>query len=107
MQKMIQKIQLKFAELKLEQIYNIFIILIIVIILGLACIATYRPIQPQQLNTVYKISQQASYVHTQEMALALLAQDQIYIGQYLKLLMALQMERKKAKHLPAMSVDQY
>jgi hypothetical protein len=107
MHKMIQKIQLKCAELKLEQIYNIFIISIIIIIWGLAFIATYRTVTPQQFHNVQKISQQANYVDTQEMALDLLSQDQIYIGQYLKLMTALQMERKRAKHLPAMSVDQY
>ena len=107
MHKVIQRIQQLKVILKLEQIYNVFIILIIVIILGLSSLATYRSISPKQLQNVYQIAQQSNYVDTQKIALALLVQDHVHVGQYLKLMLALQMEQKKAKQLPAISVEEH
>ncbi|OTG88388.1 hypothetical protein B9T31_02435 [Acinetobacter sp. ANC 4558] len=107
MQKVIHKIQLLKNRLRLEDIYNIMMIFIILIILGLSIFASFRSINPIQLNSIYQISQQSNYADTQEMALLLLNQEKINVGQYLKLMLALQMEQKRAKQLPAISIESH
>jgi uncharacterized membrane protein len=106
MHKLIQRIQQLCAELKLEQLYNIFIILIISIILGLSTFASYRSISAEQLRSIYKIAHQSSYAQTQKMATELLSQEQVNVGQYLRLMMALQMEQRKVNEFPPMSGEE-
>ena len=106
MHKLIQRIQQLCAELKLEQLYNIFIILIISIILGLSTFASFRSISAEQLRSIYKIAHQSSYVQTQKMATELLSEEQVNVGQYLRLMMALQMEQRKVNEFPPMSGEE-
>ena len=50
----IQKIAQLKSEIKLEDVYNVLIVSIIVIILALALIALHRPISVQQFENVTK-----------------------------------------------------
>lgn len=106
MHKAIHQIKKFKASIQLEQIYNYLIVTIIAVILSMSLIALLRPITPTQYHQVYKISHQTHYIETQEMALALLSQDQIRVGQYLKLMQALQIEQHQAKQLPPISSEE-
>ncbi|MEJ2898975.1 hypothetical protein [Acinetobacter sp. NS-4] len=102
----LQKIvQLK-SQIKLEDIYNGFIATIIVIILSLALIALHRPISVQQFENVVKLSAQANYPDTQEMALLLMQQPQIPYAHYFKLMQAHQLEMTQAHQLPPLQPEQ-
>ncbi|WOE31939.1 MULTISPECIES: hypothetical protein [unclassified Acinetobacter] len=105
MHKAIDTIQQLKAKIQLEDVYNYLIIIIIVVILSLSLIALRHPITIQQQQHVTAIAQQSYYADTQEMAVTLLAKDQITMGQYLKLMHALQYEKHRAKQLPALSLD--
>lgn len=107
MQKAIYRIKHIKANIKLEQIYNFLLSSIIVIILSFSMVALYRPITAQQYKNIYQIAHKSNYMETQEMALALLGQDQIRVGQYLKLMTALQVESNQAKQLPPISLEEY
>lgn len=101
-------IELK-SKIKLEQIYNFMVIFIITVILVLATVALYRPVNIMQFNNVMTLAQQQNLPQTQEMALSLIeqrvAQQQIHVGQYLKLMHAYQLESVRAHQLPALSID--
>jgi len=102
----IQKIvQLK-SEIKLENVYNVLIVTIIAIILILALIALHRPISVTQFENIVKLSSQANYPDTQEMALLLMQQHQVPYGQYFKLMQAHQLEMTRAHQLPPLQVGQ-
>ena len=102
----LQKIvQLK-SQIKLEDIYNGFIATIIAIILSLAFIALHRPISVQQFENVVKLSAQANYPDTQEMALLLMQQPQIPYAHYFKLMQAHQLEMTQAHQLPPLQPEQ-
>ncbi|WP_425916606.1 hypothetical protein [Acinetobacter sp. TSRC1-2] len=102
----IQKIvQLK-SEIKLENVYNVLIVTIIAIILTLALIALHRPISVSQFENIVKLSSQANYPDTQEMALHLMQQPQVPYAQYLKLMQAHQLEMKQAHQLSPLQVEQ-
>ncbi|MEZ2904099.1 hypothetical protein ACBQ24_15470 [Acinetobacter terrestris] len=102
----IQKIvQLK-SEIKLENVYNVLIIAIIAIILILALIALHRPISVTQFENIVKLSSQANYPDTQEMALQLMQQPQVPYGQYFKLMQAHQLEMTRAHQLPPLQAEQ-
>jgi hypothetical protein len=102
----LQKIvQLK-SQIKLEDIYNGFIATIIAIILILAFIALHRPISVQQFENVVKLSAQANYPDTQEMALLLMQQPQIPYAHYFKLMQAHQLEMTQAHQLPPLQPEQ-
>ncbi|WP_180114565.1 hypothetical protein [Acinetobacter sp. YH12063] len=98
-------IQFKY-KIQLEQIYNIFVSVMIVVILVLAVIALYRPISVQQYQNVSRLALQQSYPETQEMAMLLRQQDRIRVGAYLKLMHAYQMESVRAHQLPALAEEQ-
>jgi hypothetical protein len=105
--KTIQKIQEFKTQLNVEKIYNGFIVFIIVLILLLATLARYRPIDTHRIITVQKIALQSMYPETQEMALHLLGQEKISLGQYLKLMQAHQVEMTQAIQLPPVSEEEY
>ena len=73
----IQKIVQFKSNIKLEYVYNVLIVTIVAIILMLALIALHRPISLTQFENVVKLSSQASYPDTQQMALSLMQQQQV------------------------------
>ena len=87
----IQKIVQFKSNIKLEYVYNVLIVTIVAIILMLALIALHRPISLTQFENVVKLSSQASYPDTQQMALSLMQQQQVPYGQYFKLMQAHQL----------------
>lgn len=101
----IQKIKQFYAQLKLEQIYNAFIIFIISIILVLSTVALYRPIDADKFQQIRVIANQPIHPESQEMAVVLLQQPSIIFGQYLRLMHAHQVEVNKATELPALSIE--
>ncbi len=102
----LQKIvQLK-SQIKLEDIYNGFIVIIIAIILILAYAALHRPITVKQFENVVQLSAQANYPDTQEMALQLMHQPQIPYAQYFKLMHAQHLEMTQAHQLPPLQPEQ-
>ena len=101
----IQKIAQLKSEIKLEDVYNVLIVSIIVIILALAVIALHRPISVQQFENVTKLSSQANHPDTQAMALQLMQQPEVAYGQYFRLLQAHQLETTRANQLPPFQVD--
>ena len=88
------------SKIKLEQLYNYLIVLIVVLIIILASMALYRPIGVPQYKAVLQLSQQYSYPETQEMAEQLAARHQISMHQYIKLMQAYQQESHRAHRLP-------
>lgn len=101
----IQKIKQFYAQLRLEQIYNAFIIFIISIILLLSTVALYRPIDADRFQQIRMIASQPIYPESQEMAERLLQHPKIIFGQYLRLMHAHQVEVGKATELPALSIE--
>ena len=94
------------SKIQLEQVYNIFVSMMIAIILILAVIALCRPISVQQYQNVSNLAVQQSYPETQEMAELLKQQDKIRMAAYLKLMHAYQMESVRAHQLPALAEEQ-
>lgn len=101
----IQKVKQFYAQLSLEQIYNIFIITIITVILAVSTIALYRPIDLLKFQQIQIISNQPLYPESQEMAENLLREQKIIFGQYLRLMYAYQVEMNKATEFPALSIE--
>lgn len=101
----IQKIVQFKSNIKLEYVYNVLIVTIVAIILMLALIALHRPISLTQFENVVKLSSQASYPDTQQMALSLMQQQQVPYGQYFKLMQAHHLEMTQAHQLPHLQVD--
>ena len=101
----IQKIVQFKSNIKLEYVYNVLIVSIVAIILMLALIALHRPISLTQFENVVKLSSQASYPDTQQMALSLMQQQQVPYGQYFKLMQAHQLEMTQAHQLPPLQVE--
>ena len=101
----IQKIVQFKSNIKLEYVYNVLIVTIVAVILMLALIALHRPISLMQFENVVKLSYQASYPDTQQMALSLMQQQQVPYGQYFKLMQAHQLEMTQAHQLPPLQVD--
>ncbi|MGE8539298.1 MAG: hypothetical protein ACN6NI_08435 [Acinetobacter sp.] len=100
-----EKLSQFFSKIKLEQIYNSVVIFIVVVILFLATFALYRPLSISQITQIQQLSEQQSLPQTQDMALALLKQQPIRRGQYLKLMQAYQQESLRARQLPPVSVE--
>ena len=101
----IQKIVQFKSNIKLEYVYNVLIVTIVAVILMLALIALHRPISLMQFENVVKLSSQASYPDTQQMALSLMQQQQVPYGQYFKLMQAHQLEMTQAHQLPPLQVE--
>lgn len=101
----LEKIRTYWSKLTLEQIYNSVFIFIIFLIMVLASVALYRPVTMIQSQQIQQLSTQQQLPQTQDMALALLDQPEIYRGQYLKLMQAYQQESVRAHQLPALDVD--
>lgn len=93
------------SKIKLEQLYNIFVSLIVVLILILASIALNRPISVQQFHNVLKISEQQICPESQEFAIVLSQQYQVNMKQYLTLMQAYHSESTKAHQLPALAEE--
>ena len=101
----IQKIVQFKSNIKLVYVYNVLIVTIVAIILMLALIALHRPISLTQFENVVKLSSQASYPDTQQMALSLMQQQQVPYGQYFKLMQAHHLEMTQAHQLPPLQAD--
>ena len=101
----IQKIVQFKSNIKLEYVYNVLIVTIVAVILMLALIALHRPISLIQIENVVKLSYQASYPDTQQMALSLMQQQQVPYGQYFKLMQAHHLEMTQAHQLPPLQVE--
>ena len=99
-----EKLNQLFSRINLEQIYNSVVIFIVVVILFLAAFALYRPLSMSQATQIQQLSKQQNLPQTQDMALALLEQQHIRRGQYLKLMQAYQQESLRARQLPPVSV---
>ena len=93
------------SNIKLEYVYNVLIVTIVAVILMLALIALHRPISLTQFENVVKLSYQASYPDTQQMALSLMQQQQVPYGQYFKLMQAHHLEMTQAHQLPPLQVE--
>src|SRR5690606_14176792 len=93
------------SKIQLEQIYNIFVAVMIAVILVLAIIALFRPISTKQYHNIDQLALHQSYPETQDMALLLQQQEKIHVGAYLKLMHAYQMESVRAHQLPALSEE--
>ena len=91
------------SKLKLEQLYNIFISLIVVLILILAFLALKRTISVQQFNNVLKVSEQQNCPESQDMAIVLSQKHQVNMGQYLKLMQAYHSETVQVHQLPPLA----
>ena len=91
------------SKMKLEQLYNIFISLIVVLILILAFLALKRPISVQQFHNVLKVSEQQNCPESQDMAIVLSQKHQVNMGQYLKLMQAYQSETGQVHQLPPLA----
>ncbi|WP_081406325.1 hypothetical protein [Acinetobacter sp. SFD] len=100
-----EKLNQLFSRINLEQIYNSVVIFIVVVILFLAAFALYRPLSMSQVTQIQQLSKQQNLPQTQDMALALLEQQHIRSGQYLKLMQAYQQESLRARQLPPVSVE--
>ena len=77
----------------------------VVVILFLAALALYRPLSISQITQIRQLSEQQNLPQTQDLALALLEQQHIRRGQYLKLMQAYQQESLRARQLPPLSVE--
>ena len=77
----------------------------VVVILFLAALALYRPLNISQITQIRQLSEQQNLPQTQDLALALLEQQHIRRGQYLKLMQAYQQESLRARQLPPLSVE--
>lgn len=93
------------SKVELEQLYNIFVSLIVALILVLAFIALNRPISAQQYHNILLISEQQSCAESQNAAIALSHQRKVNMGQYLKLMQAYHSETVRAHQLPAVAED--
>ena len=93
------------SNLKFEYVYNVLILNNDAVILMLALIALHRPISLTQFENVVKLSSQASYPDTQQMALSLMQQQQVPYGQYFKLMQAHHLEMTQAHQLPPLQVE--
>lgn len=94
------------SNIKLEQIYNIFVSFIILLILLLGLLALNRPISMQKFHNVVMLSEQQSCPGSQELALSLRQQNEVSMGQYLKLMHAYHAESERAHQLPALAEEQ-
>lgn len=72
---------------------------IIMLIVVLSSIALSRPISPNQFENVSRLSHQATFPETQEMALDLILENQISYIDYFRLMQAHQFEQNRAKQL--------
>ncbi|MGQ2385857.1 hypothetical protein [Acinetobacter ursingii] len=97
---------LKFVnEIKLDRIYNSIVAIMIIAMLLLAFIALQRPISHPQYQIVVNLSDMANNPETQKMARQLLHEQMINRAEYFKLMRAYQFENAKARHYPAMALE--
>lgn len=92
-------------QIKLERIYNIIVAVIIIAMLVLAFIALQRPISTPQYQIIVNLSHMANNPETQKMAHQLLNHQSINRAEYFKLMRAYQFENSKARHYPAMALE--
>ena len=85
------------SELKVDQCFNLFVVIVIGCIFVLSYLALLRPISPEQY--------QATYPKTQDMAELLIAQSEIHRAEYLKLMHAYQFEGAHIRQYPALAQE--
>ena len=105
MQIAIQKIFKLKSQITLVQIYNGLMASIIMLIVVLSSIALSRPISQSQFENVSRLSLQATFPETQEMAQNLVLENQISYIDYFRLMQAHQFEQNRAKQLPALAPE--
>ncbi|WP_139852152.1 hypothetical protein [Acinetobacter pullicarnis] len=93
------------AKFNLDKMFQVIVISIIILIVLHASAKLYQPIDSREYNNVVVLSDQASYLHTQTMAQALLGQEKIHVFEYLKLMLAQQQEASQVKEYPAMKLE--
>ncbi|WP_426454209.1 hypothetical protein ACPF64_14840 [Acinetobacter sp. KB005] len=96
------------SELKVDQCFNLFVVIVIGCIFVLSYLALLRPISPDQYQRIVQLSHQATYPRTQDMAellIAQLAQSEIHRAEYLKLMHAYQFEGAHIKQYPALAQE--
>ena len=93
------------AKFNLDKMSQAIVLLIIVLIVVKASTRLYHPIDLREYNNVVALSGQASYLHTQAMAQALLSQEKIRAFEYLKLMLAQQQEASQVREYPAMKLE--
>ena len=101
----IQKILKLKSQITLVQIYNGLMASIIMLIVILSSIGLSRPISPNQFENVSRLSHQATFPETQEMAQDLVLENQISYIDYFRLMQAHQFEQNRAKQLPALAPE--
>lgn len=101
----IQKIFKLKTQITLVQIYNGLMLLIILVILLISSLALSRPISPTQFENVRRLSHQAVFPETQEMAQSLIQETRITYIDYFRLMQAHQFEQSRAKQLPALAPE--
>ncbi|MGN5724127.1 hypothetical protein ACNQO9_02615 [Acinetobacter calcoaceticus] len=93
------------SELKVDQCFNLFMVIVIGCIFVLSYLALLRPISPDQYQRIIQLSHQATYPRTQDMAELLIAQSEIHRADYLKLMHAYQFEGAHIKQYPALAQE--
>lgn len=93
------------SELKVDQCFNLFVVIVIGCIFVLSYLALLRPISPEQYQRIIQLSHQATYPKTQDMAELLIAQSEIHRAEYLKLMHAYQFEGTHIRQYPALAQE--
>lgn len=102
-----QKILKFYSQFPFESFLNTLVSVVILSIVVLAFLQLSRPIQPEQLQNIVKLSQQAQYPDTQHMAKQLLQSEQIKCVEYFHLVRAERYEAQHTKKYPALNINNY
>lgn len=84
-----------------ENVLNFMVIAMVAIIIILATLALYRPINPEQYKKVVNYSTQAAFPKTQRIAEQLSQQEHIKFVEYLRMSRAYDFESSHVKNYPA------
>ncbi len=95
-------LKLKF---KIENVFHVLMIVIIMVFLAKATIMLLKPVENEKINKVVLLSKQARYPNTQQLAKQFLAQEKITAGDYMKLMFAQQQEANRIVEYPAAKAE--
>lgn len=99
-----QILQLK-SQLTLEFFLKMGIIMVVVFILMISGYALLRPINAEKYHQISRLSLQAQYPRTQDLAKYLQTQSPILTHQYFRLMRAHAYEAAHIKEYPAMAIE--
>ncbi|MDM1247201.1 hypothetical protein HX005_07355 [Acinetobacter sp. R933-2] len=99
-----QILQLK-SHMTLESFLKMGIMIVVVFILLVSGYTLIRPISPEKYHQVSKLSLQAQYPRTQDLAKYLQTQPYISTHQYFRLMRAHAYEAVRIKEYPAMAIE--